>query len=68
MEGIKLLYLFHMPILFTLLINISILVIIIIFFTKSEIKNREARATICNIILGIGHSLVEGLLYQTSWG
>ena len=45
-KGNKLLYLFHLPIFITLLLNISIFVIIIIFLTKSEIKTREATATI----------------------
>ena len=45
-KGNKLLYLFHLPIFITLLFNISIFVIIIIFLTKSKIKTREATATI----------------------
>ena len=46
MEGNKLLYLFHLPILIMMLMNITFFVIIIIFLTTAAIKTKEARVSI----------------------
>ena len=44
-QGNKFLFLFHLPILIMMLINISFFVIIIIFLTAAQIKTKEARVS-----------------------